>query len=481
MPDSSDARSPIRGRLVDRRTFLGLGAAASVVASAACRSDGFFRSGAGSAGDIHGSEIDAHSLRVLSRVAFGPNRSDADKIARSGVDGFIDEQLDADSLADTSAWWRIRRVESLALPVEDLYALTDDEALADLRCGTILRAVYSERQLLERMVELWSDRFNVYGGKADCGRFLLVYDRDVIRANALGNYRDLLYAVTTSPAMLVYLDGRSNEASHPNENHARELLELHTLGVDGGYTQTDVMEAARALSGWRIRQHWRPGDPAFDSERHDDGAKRILGTPFEAGRGRRDVEDLVECLIRHSATARRVALAICRQFVGESPSPRLVDRIARIFMSTEGDIRSMVREVLHSNEFRNSAPMVERPFGFAVKALRLLGADTDGGADVQVAMRALGHLPFDWPTPDGYPSGESHWRSLVPARWRFAFALASNSIAGTNIGALSNVESIARSALGRSLDERERLAMETVDGDVEQIALLLASPAFQLK
>jgi hypothetical protein len=194
----------------------------------------------------------ALAVRVLKRVTYGPRPGDVERVDQIGPGAFIEEQL-SDSIADVQAYWLVRRVETVHLSAPDIFDVAAKTAIGDLRRATLLRALYSERQLRERMVEFGSDHFNLYVAKGECAWLKVIDDREVIRRHALGNFRDLLAASAKSPAMLTYLDGRSNLRGRPNENHAREILELHTLGVNGGYTQRDVSELARALTGWRVR------------------------------------------------------------------------------------------------------------------------------------------------------------------------------------------------------------------------------------
>src|SRR5262249_11611084 len=188
---------------------------------------------------------------------------------------------------------------------------------------TLLRAVYSRRQLFEVMVGFWTDHLNINLEKGDCIYLKPADDRLVIRTHALGRFRDLIRASATSPAMLVYLDGKENKKAGPNdipnENYARELLELHTLGVHGGYTQKDVLEVARCLTGWRLRTKWRKGTVYFDPHWHDNGEKSVLGHGIPAGGGPADLEQVIDMVCRHPSTARYVATKLVRRFVSEEP------------------------------------------------------------------------------------------------------------------------------------------------------------------
>jgi uncharacterized protein (DUF1800 family) len=414
-------------------------------------------------------------------VTYGPRPGDVRHVATLGLDEYLERQLTPDAIDDSRAHHRLRRVEAISLPVEDLFALTEHEALAELRRGTILRAVYSERQLLECMVEFWTDHFNIYGEKEGCGRLLLLHDRDVIRRHALGNFRDLVAAVTTSPAMLVFLDGRTSSAGRPNENHARELLELHTLGVGGGYDQRDVCETARALTGWRLREHWRPGQPVFDVRDHDAEAKSVLGIHIDAGLGASDVDRVVDAACAHPSTSIRVARKLCVRFAGESAPRELVDAVARRFVASGLDVREALRAVFRSPEFLAAKPRLKRPYSFAVSALRALGAETDAGDGLQAALRAMSQLPFSWPSPDGFPVGPERWESGIYTRWAYALALTSGAIKRTSIDSAltENPDVAALAVLHRRLEPAEREAISAAADTAEATALVVCVPEFQ--
>ncbi len=378
--------------------------------------------------------------RVLNRAAYGPRPGDVERVASMGTDAFLEEQLSPASIPDLQTHFLVRRVETVHLSAPDVFDVAGKTALTDLRRATLLRAVSSERQLLERMVEFWSDHFNVFAGKADCAWLKVVDDREVIRRHALGSFRDLLLASATSPAMLVYLDGRANVAGKPNENYAREILELHTLGVDGGYTQRDVMELARALTGWQVRTFFERGRTVFVSKVHDALAKEVLGLRLESG-AKADLERIADRLAAHPSTAGFLARKLCRSFIADEPPDTLVKSVAAAFTRSRGDILFTLAALLYSQELRTAPPKFKRPYAFAVSALRHSGARTDGGRGLQRQIEEMGQLPFAWPTPDGYPEGEEHWSARMLPRWNFALALAGNAIPGTRVAA--NPEGLA--------------------------------------
>ncbi len=229
--------------------------------------------------------------------------------------------------------------------------------------------------------------------------------------------------------MLWYLDGRVNRraspAERPNENYARELLELHTLGVHAGYTQDDVMHAARALTGWTVRSRHEStfgiGRVEFDRAAHDDGEKVVLGERIPAGGGARDVDILLNIVTAHPACARFIAGKLCRHFIADDPPAAAIDAVARTFAATGGDIVPTLRTLFGTPEFVAArGTRLKRPFHFVASALRATGADTDGGRAMIGWLERLGELPFQFPTPDGYPDEAGPWLGTLLWRWQFA-------------------------------------------------------------
>jgi uncharacterized protein (DUF1800 family) len=414
----------------------------------------------------------------LRLASYGPRPGEPARVADKGIDAWIEEQLAPESITDSRALWLVRRIETVSLETPDVFDYAAETALGDVRRAAVLRAIYSERQLLEVMVELWRDHFSVYAEKGHGAWLVIPYER-ALRRHALGSFRDLLGAVTTSPAMLEYLDGGANVRAKPNENHARELLELHTLGVEGGYTQADVMELSRAMTGWRVRNGFRRGRTAFERAAHDDALKRILGARYAAGASR-DLDAILDRLAVHPATARRIAAKLCRRFAGDPPPPNLEPRVAQVFQRSRGDIRATLSVLLHSVELRTAPPVFRRPYAYAVAAMRALGSTSDAGPRLQRAIAAMGQLPYDWPTPDGYPSGEGHWAARALPRWNFALALTANRIPGTKtrLDPARSPSAVASEVTGRELAEAERRALDAA-GAPEGYALALCHPEFQ--
>jgi uncharacterized protein (DUF1800 family) len=360
--------------------------------------------------------------------------------------------------------------------------------MGELVASRILRAAYSERQLQEVMVDFWSNHFNVFAGKGADRWFLTSYDRDVIRPNALGNFRQLLGATAKSPAMLFYLDNfqsvspnaragrrqgplrrllqermqeRNPDMPRPpqqqqrmrrgiNENYARELMELHTLGVEGGYTQKDVQEVARAFTGWTIfaprggrgvygdDEDGRAGTFMFAARAHDTGEKTVLGQKIPAGGGVEDGEKVLDILARHPSTAKFIATKLARKFVSDNPSPATVARVAEAFRKSDGDIKTTLRAVFSSPEFNSAASRrakIKTPFELAVSAIRALGAETDARPALIQWVARMGEPLYGYQPPTGYPDTAEHWvnTGALLERMNFALALAANRIPGTRV------------------------------------------------
>lgn len=290
--------------------------------------------------------------------------------------------------------------------------------------------------------------------------------------------------------MLIYLDGHDNKVMHagekPNENYARELLELHTLGVHGGYSQEDVMEAARCLSGWTFGNDLRRlkmSAVQFDPARHDDGGKEVLGERIAAGGGSGDLNRVVERACSHPSTARHIATKLCRLFVADPAPTSVVDAAAATFAAKDGDIRSVLQTIFSSQEFAASrGTLFKRPQRYVVSALWGLDARSNGGEPILRALERMGHSPYGYPTPDGYPLEMSPWLGTLLWRWNFAVDLTQNRLEGTTIDpsalvvAMGGEEQVAAHLFGRTLTETERGVFA---GSDERLALALAGPAFQ--
>jgi hypothetical protein len=446
-------------------------------------------------------EIDPE-FHLLSRAAFGPWPGDLARLRSLGREVWLEEQLHPEKIDDGLCDLRARRFESLHVPAGETFEFKRDTIRKELSRATLLRAVYSRRQLLEVMVRFWSDHLNIDISKGRCAHLKVVDDREVIRRNALGKFRDLIRASALSPAMLVYLDGTENRftesGERPNENYGRELLELHTLGVHGGYSQKDVMEAARCLTGWRVREGWRKGEVIFHATAHDPGEKVVLGQTIPGGGGKQDLERLLDIVCGHPSTARHVAAKLCHYFVSPRPPARLLREVSETFLKSQGEIKSLLRTIFSSPEFVASrGHLFKRPFRFVASALRAMAADTHGRGQVLEILNRLGQPLFQYPTPDGYPQSEKPWLGTLLWRWNFSLALASNSLPGARVDGAALGRALTEGGHGDSRSvtlerafsylvgrlpealERRALAPAWEQDPALGAGLMLASPAFQ--
>jgi uncharacterized protein (DUF1800 family) len=244
----------------------------------------------------------------------------------------------------------------------------------------------------------------------------------------------MLKSMTKSPSMLVYLDNQLNFKGHPNENFARELLELHSLGIDGGYTQKDIQEVARCLTGWAMETRFlRPkGSFRFDEERHDLGAKVVLGVKIPSGGGLSDGEAVLDLLANHPSTAKHLARKLVTHFTG-GRHEELEKKVATQYANTGGDISAMMRVIVQAPELTIGPTKLRRPFDYLVACLRRSNAETDGGPALQTELRKMGQLLYDWPLPDGYPVDQVSWATNMLPRWQFAYNLAHGKIKETSV------------------------------------------------
>ncbi|MBI1783577.1 DUF1800 domain-containing protein, partial [Candidatus Sumerlaeota bacterium] len=348
---------------------------------------------------------------TLNRLSFGAAPGDYQRVKRMGaspeeaVASYLEEQLRPEKIEDRAAQFAVRRFETLTQPQGELFEYQPDLLHQELSRATIVRAATTQRQLYEVMVQFWSDHFNIDPSKGDAKWLKVADDREVIRKHALGKFPDLLRASALSPAMLWYLDGRVNRKAQgedkANENYARELMELHTLGVHGGYTQRDVMEVARCLTGWTVRSDelMRKGEIEFDPGRHDDGPKEVLGRQIPAGLGKDDLDRVLSIVSLHPSTGKHIGEKLCKKFVSENPSPDTVRTAADVFLKTEGDIPETLRALFATQEFLNTrGTKFKRPFNYVVSALRATNASTDAGRPLQDYLKRMGHAPFEYPT-----------------------------------------------------------------------------------
>ncbi len=437
---------------------------------------------------------DATIVHVLERTGFGARADDVARVRELGLDRYLDEQLHPERLSDAAIQSRLSSFQTLALDssriAERYYAPLRRERRADrpppsrapaadrsegadvdpaerarlrelrqsgrlvlneLAEQKILRAVYSPRQLEEVLVDFWFNHFNVFAGKGPVRVYVTEYERDAIRPHVLGRFRDLLGSVARSPAMLFYLDNWQSVdpstgkelARRPrmprglNENYARELMELHTLGAGGGYTQADVVEVARAFTGWTIRRPRQGGPYAFEARRHAKGPRTVLGRIIDAG-GEADGEAVLDLLAAHPSTATFIATKLARRFVADEPPLALVKRAAAAFTRSNGDLRTVVRTILTSPEFLRAEARrakVKTPFEFVVSAVRLTRADVVDASSLVRQLRVLGMPIYFAQPPTGYADTADAWvnAGALIGRMNFAIDLTANRLRGVRV------------------------------------------------
>lgn len=472
-------------------------------------------------------------VHTLNRLGFGPRPGDVERVRAMGLDTYIARQLTPEKIGDAAVEAKLAPFMLLAASSEDLHgqylewrkqvaqlqkaraqqadaAMKSDAASpgespakrpvvpqrgrnvsqmsgTQLQMAKITRAVESERQLQEVLVDFWTNHFNIDVRKGNRAYFKVVDDREVVRQHALGRFRDLLGASAKSPAMLFYLDNAQSSAPQPvnprlarrlrqqgglaaqaapkpgqktrggiNENYAREIMELHTLGVEGGYTQKDVQEVARCLTGWSVNP--RTGEFQFYPNRHDDGEKIVLGQRIPAGGGIRDGEKVLDILASRPATATYVSRKLCQRFVSDEPPAALVNRCAQVWARTDGDLRAVIRAIVTSPEFFSRAAYrqkIKSPFEYVVSSVRALGGTVE--LEPRAALRNAGFRPaaqgrpaaflpgqiatmqqplFQHQAPTGYPEDSRKWVSAgaLIQRINFALSLAGNKVLGVDLG-----------------------------------------------
>ncbi|HMQ04894.1 MAG TPA: DUF1800 domain-containing protein [Pyrinomonadaceae bacterium] len=516
-------------------------------------------------------------VHVLNRLGFGPRAGDVERVKAMGIQKYIEQQLDPMSIDDLVAESKVSGIEIHKMTTAQLFAKYPNPAALlnmleggranangpqrnpeemdekerqerqqkirelyqkyDLRpanqlpaqviSNRVLRAVYSERQLQEVMVDFWQNHFNVFSGKAAVRWYIPSYERDVLRKHALGSFRDLVVGTAQHPAMLFYLDNfesvapvtqpvaqrlgplqealRSGDVTPQmrerikrqqglsdeeldrrirqaqaaqrnlqqsqrgiNENYARELMELHTVGVDSGYTQKDIVEVARAFTGWTIadsrgfrqlaaatiqgneeqrfarlqRQAGFPdgiesGEFYFNERWHDKQPKKVLGQSINEG-GIKDGLKVIDILVKHPATAKHIARKLAIRFVSDKPSDELVNRVAASFTRSSGDIKATLRGLFSDKEFfapQNYRAKIKTPFELAISSIRTLGGETNVSPALIGLLNKLGEVPYGYQAPTGYPDTAEDWvnTGALLERLNFAIALSANQIPGTRV------------------------------------------------
>ncbi|HEV7968930.1 MAG TPA: DUF1800 domain-containing protein [Candidatus Acidoferrales bacterium] len=515
-------------------------------------------------------------LHAVNRLGFGPRPGQVEQIEKTGLENWIQAQLHPENIGDPIVDARLAQYPALGLtaaglldqyPPQDVAAKRlgmkveeyqkrfqdlakqpgglstlpfkdQNEIVNDVMEAKMIRAVYSERQLAEQLSDFWFNHFNIFIYKDVDRWYLIPYERDAIRPRVLGKFRDLLEATAKSPAMLYYLDNSSSADPHAfdrlklhpvrarpgeklpplgpkrglNENYGRELMELHTLGVDGGYKQQDVVEVARAFTGWTIDSPRENPVFYFDGRIHDPDPKRVLGKNIKGG-GIKDGERVLDLLAKNQQTARHISLQLAEHFVSDDPPPALVARMARTFEKSKGDMRAVVTTMIYSPEFWSRAAFrakVKTPFELVASTTRALGADVDQPLQLAQWVSRIGEPLYQCLPPNGYSDKAVTWVSTgaLLNRVNFAVALTSNkvrgaqvdinSLVGADVGAnpqlaLDRIESeflagqvsdSTRSTLEKEMTE-PRILGAKLDDPVTQVnvslitGLVLGSPEFQ--
>jgi len=372
------------------------------------------------------------------------------------------------------------------------------------------RAVYSSHQLEEVLVDFWFNHFNVSVGKQQVRMLLPSYERDAIRPHVLGRFRDMLLATARHPAMLFYLDNYQSQVPRPelvqalaaqnpgirlpgiNENYGRELMELHTLGVDGGYTQEDVVNVARVFTGWTIYDVMRVGEFQFNPQNHDREQKVVLGKVFPRGGGESEGVQVIDLLARHPSTAQFISRKLAQRFVADDPPPELVARMAETFTKTDGDLRAVMETLLLSREFLSEGAWrskVKSPLEMVASSLRALDADVTDTAAAAQRIAELGQPLYAKAEPTGYPNTSEAWANSVDllGRMNFAAALLAGQVAGIQVDPESVVSGDVRQSMialtGVAPSAQTIAAVEQGGGQSPPAALIatamIGSPDFQ--
>jgi uncharacterized protein (DUF1800 family) len=445
-----------------------------------------------------GSRDDAAIIHALNRLTYGPRPGDVERVTAMGLQQWIDTQLAPARITDAALEAKLQRLETLNLdsatiqrnylgpamierrqrraadpdgnrepgagsremPAGSRFQVPGSrqtseamqqgrQVISDIEEAKLLRAVYSERQLEEVLVDFWFNHFNVFAGKGATRNYVSEYEREAIRPFVLGRFRDMLGATAKSPAMLFYLDNwlssaqgaqgaqaANRRSSGINENYARELLELHTLGVDGGYTQQDIVNVARAFTGWTIQPRQGSGF-MFVAARHERGDKVVLGQPIKSG-GVDEGERVLDIVAAHPATARHIAKKLAMRFVSDTPSQALVDRAAARFTATKGDLREVLEVILASPEFSSAdayRAKVKTPLEFVASALRATGAEVRTALPLARTLRDMGMPLYFCQPPTGYDETSAAWVSAgaLVSRMNFAVELSKNAVRGVRV------------------------------------------------
>jgi uncharacterized protein (DUF1800 family) len=447
-------------------------------------------------------EVRKRLLEVLTPAELRTLRTGTPQQKREFLAALPDDKADRLLLAMPAPMRRgLTPVASTAMRRKIIRLNNPQQVIAfDLNEAKLQRAIYSNHQLEELLVDFWYNHFNVFFDKGADRRLVPSYEREAIRPHVLGKFKDLLAATAHHPAMLFYLDNWQSVAPGANrrvktrglnENYARELMELHTLGVDGGYTQKDVTEVARCLTGWTIRDPRRNAEFFYNDRVHDKGEKTVLGVVMPAGGGQSDGDKVLDLVAHHPSTAKFISRKLAMRFVADDPPQELVDRMAKTFRDTDGDIRAVLRTMFLSREFLSAGAYrakVKTPFEMVASAARAVNADVDFAGVLAQQLAQLGQPLYRKVEPTGYPAANSEWvnSAALLGRMNFGLSLAQNKFPGAKASIPAEAtqadleKSIVPSGLSAATRESIGKALQQGDPKPDLVAgLLLGSPEFQ--
>ena len=455
---------------------------------------------------------------ALNRLGYGPRPADVRRVLAMGLEDWVEEQLSP--LPDPDLDTRLRGFTTLGYPISQVLAAFNadrgfGQILDEFLAAKLVRSAHASNQLQEVLVDFWFNHFNVFIGDGFVRYSAMAYERDAIRPHVLGRFRDLIGAVAAHPAMLFFLDNYLNRADSTergrmvagiNENYGRELLELHTVGVDAGYTQDDVREAARVFTGWGIDNVNNAGNFVFRPAFHDRAAKHVFGLDVAAGGGKEEGDRLLDHLCAHPATARFVSWRLAQRFVADDPPARVVDRMAATFQSSRGDLRAVLRTMVGTAEFWAEAfgpGKVKTPLELVVSAIRAVEGQVTSARGVAAQLSNMGMGLYASVPPTGYSNRGSEWLnpSSHLARMNFALDLAANAMPGVAVDSRSvvsrlggnpddprsaastlNVDLFARNLSRETLDAASRVAPGGSVGVAPRVVgLCLAGPEMQVR
>ena len=470
-------------------------------------------------------------IHLLNRLTLGIRPGEIDRVQQMGIDKYIQQQLNPDTISEPpNLSARLAKLDTIDLTPTELFQRYNPNRQVDGQKpevpvrklqqqqarqvtnqaieSRLWRSIYSDRQLQAVMVDFWYNHFNVYADKGIARLWVGAYEQQAIRPHALGKFRDLLGATARHPAMLFYLDNWQNSTPNPNkkgrnrglnENYARELMELHTLGVDGGYQQADVIALAKIFTGWGFKQ---PGQKVpdgysfqFNPERHDFSNKVFLDRQI-VGSGIDEGEQALDLLARHPSTARQISFQLARYFVTDKPPQSLVDRLSKRFIATDGDIKLVLDTLFHSPEFWNRkyfGTKFKTPYQYVVSSIRSTGVELNNVQPLNSFLKQQGMPIYGCPTPNGYQNTQEAWLNpdSLTRRLNYATNLANGKLpisASTTIAANSlptsqmvTIDPVQLAAtLGNNFSTRTQQAIAASDPKI-RAALILGSPEFMKK